>query len=154
MNDLSMDMLRLSAKGYACSQILILLALDLQGESNPGLVRAMTGLSHGMGQCGELCGALSGGVCLLGLYAGKGADSELEHEHFQLMVAELVEWFRETPCASCPSMRCEDILGGPEAKPNPAKCGALVMDVYARTMNLLLENGIDPAIPRQEAPAT
>jgi len=151
MNDLSLDMLRLSAKGYACSQILILRALELQGESNPGLVRAMTGLSHGMGHCGELCGALTGGVCLLGLYAGKGTDEEREHDRFQVMVAELVEWFRGTACAGCCGIRCEDILGGPEARPDPARCGALVMDVYARCMDILLENSIDPALPREEA---
>jgi len=95
MDDIAIRMMRLSGRGYCCSQILVLLALEGLGRSNRGLVRAMHGLCHGMGHSGEVCGVLSGGVCLLGYYAGKGGDDEPGHPTFPAMVQDLVEWFRE-----------------------------------------------------------
>lgn len=47
MNDYDLDIIRLAHEGYCCSQIVILMALELQGISNPGLIRAMNGLCHG-----------------------------------------------------------------------------------------------------------
>jgi len=66
-----MWLLELGAKGYSCAQMLVIGALRLMGRENPDLVRAVAGLAQGVG-CGELCGALSGGACLLSLYTGKG----------------------------------------------------------------------------------
>lgn len=45
-----MRMLELTTQGYACSQILLLLAMEMSGEENSGVVRAMSALNEGM--CG------------------------------------------------------------------------------------------------------
>ncbi len=146
MNDLSLPLLEMAAQGYCCSQMIVLLGLELQGRENPELVRATAGLGHGLGQSGELCGALLGGICLLGLYTGKGGPKEQEHERLQLMVADLVDWFRGTACAECAGIRCADILG--DAPPDPSRCGGLVMGVYTRVLEILQEQGIDPTVPK------
>lgn len=146
MNDISLPILEMAARGFCCSQMIILLGLELQGRENPELVRSMTGLGHGLGHSGELCGALLGGAALLGLHAGKGSPGEQEHEHLQLMVAELVDWFRVTACADCSGIRCADILG--DAVPDPVRCGGLVLGVYGRVLELLQEQGIDPTVPK------
>ena len=49
MDDTMIRMMRLAQKGYTCSQILILLALEARGEQNPSLVRAAAGLAYGCG---------------------------------------------------------------------------------------------------------
>ena len=68
----------LKQQGFFCSQVLMQLALDLQGRDNAPLVRAMHGLAGGLGFMGETCGAPTGGACVLGLYAGKGTADEPE----------------------------------------------------------------------------
>ena len=55
-------MLKLASQGFHCSQILILMGLDAQGKQNADLVRAMEGLAGGVGFCGDICGALTGGA--------------------------------------------------------------------------------------------
>ena len=59
-------MLELSGQGFYCAQILLILALEAEGKENPDLVRAMSGLNGGLGFSGNVCGALTGGCCLLG----------------------------------------------------------------------------------------
>jgi hypothetical protein len=114
----------------------------------------MAGLGHGLGFCGETCGAVLGGACLIGLYAGRGLApgvADREHPRFGLMVAELVEWFRQDACAACPGIRCADILGE-EGRPDPARCGSLVEGVYRKVLELLQASGIDPAEARAAGP--
>ena len=80
------QMMALRKQGFYCSQILILQGLELMGKSNPDLVRAMQGLAGGMGFSGEICGALTGGACLLGLYAGKGLPEQEGDPRLAFMV--------------------------------------------------------------------
>ena len=47
MDDLTIRMLQLAHQGYACSQVMILLALEACGRSNPDLVRCMAGPAYG-----------------------------------------------------------------------------------------------------------
>ena len=62
--------------GYQCAQVLLLYALEAQGIDNPDLVRAMGGLNRGMSNYRSVCGSLSGGLCLLSYFAGKGSAEE------------------------------------------------------------------------------
>ena len=95
--DLFMRMLDLTSQGYACSQILLMLGMELNGEENSAVVRTMAGLNEGMYGSGRLCGCLTGGSCLLGYFSGKGLEEdELEHPAFRKMVAEFSAWFEET----------------------------------------------------------
>jgi hypothetical protein len=52
MDDLTIRMMQLAARGYCCSQILGWLALEAQGRRNPDLVRALSGLCLGVGNSG------------------------------------------------------------------------------------------------------
>jgi hypothetical protein len=80
MDDAMIRMMRLAQKGYTCSQILILLALEARAEENPSLVRAAAGLAYGCGTGKGSCGVLTGGSCVIALFAGKGSDEEQESE--------------------------------------------------------------------------
>jgi hypothetical protein len=51
MDDTLIRMMQLGQQGYTCSQIIMLLGLEVRAESNPGLVRAMAGLAYGCGSC-------------------------------------------------------------------------------------------------------
>ncbi|HHW45175.1 hypothetical protein GFC01_00520 [Desulfofundulus thermobenzoicus] len=146
MNDELLRMLELYRQGFNCSQILLLLGLETLGKSNPDLIRAMTGLGGGLGFSGKTCGALTGGVCLLGLYAGRGVRGEREHDRFLLMVEELVQWFEQEIGRSYGGINCAEIMGEKLAsKTVGSQCGNIVGSTYARVKEILIASGIEPA---------
>ena len=80
------ELMKLRAKGFCCSQIILILALEAQGKTDKDLVRSMAGLCYGIEGAGEVCGALSGGACLISLYTAKGGDGEEADHRYPLMV--------------------------------------------------------------------
>ena len=145
MSEQMFRMFELAQQGFYCSQILLLLGLEAQGKDNPELIRAMSGLAGGLGFSGLTCGALTGGACLLGLYAGKGTPGESEHPRFQIMVNELVEWFKEEVGSSCGGINCEDILGEDlQYKVVSVQCGNIVSNTYEKVWEILINNEIHP----------
>jgi hypothetical protein len=145
MSGYLLDILPLAARGYCCSQMLGLLALEARGEDNPGLVRALGGLCHGMGQCGRTCGVLTGGACVVSLYLGKGADHEAASDKADLAVSEFVDWFTERT-GQYGGMACADILGECfENKPDLSRCAELIGEAWAQILTILTGLGVDPA---------
>jgi C_GCAxxG_C_C family probable redox protein len=142
MNDEMFRMVELGGKGFYCSQILIFMGLEAQGKENPDLIRAMAGLAGGLGFSGDTCGALTGGACLLGLYAGKGLDDEREDPRLNVMITELVEWFSDKYGKLYGGISCETILDKNPQSRN-TRCPSLVLGTYEKVKTLLLENGFD-----------
>jgi hypothetical protein len=140
-----MDLLReLKRQGFFCSQILILMGLELQGKTNPDLVRTMHALAGGLGFTGETCGSLTGGACLLGLYAGKGTPEQEDDPRLLFMVEDLVRWFKSDYGEKYGGIRCQDIVG--ENPKNMAeRCPLIVLGTFQKVKELLVENGFDLA---------
>lgn len=140
--DLFSQMLALSGEGYMCSQILFILTLESQGKENPDLIRAMGGLTGGMGFSGKTCGALTGGACLLGYFGAKGEASDRSDGRAQAMITEFVQWFEEEMGTAYQGINCSDIL-----EDNPAntlvRCPDIVAGVYEKVMAILEENGYE-----------
>ncbi len=131
----------LGRAGMQCSQILVTLALTLQGKTDRDLVRAAHGLCQGMG-AGETCGALTGGACMLGLYAGRGAPDEADDARLQFMLDDLVHWFSSGYGQTYGSIRCDDIVGE-HGEHLAERCPNMVVGVYQKAKELLVENGFD-----------
>ncbi len=144
MDDTLIRMLQLGKQGYTCSQIIILLGLEGRGEINPNLVRAMGGLAYGCGSGGGTCGTLTAGCCLLALYAGKGSAEETPSDRFDLMLQELNDWFSHYTGCSPNDLSCSSIVGEAGPAASRQRCGAIVADTYAKVMEILSFNGIDP----------
>lgn len=100
-------MFRLKNAGYCCTQIMLKLALDEEEKENKDLLRAANGLCMGIGSSQKICGVLTGGIMVLGLYAGKGADREFPNPIYSQMVDEYTDWFE----ATYESTECRDIIG-------------------------------------------
>ena len=135
-------LLTLRQQGFFCSQIILLQGLEMLGKENPDLIRAMQGLAGGLGFSGELCGALSGGAALLGLYAGKGTPQEPLDPRLDFMILDLVEWFTTGYGQQYGGIRCADILAGNNQN-QIARCPMLVSEVFQKVKELLVENGYD-----------
>lgn len=132
----------LRKQGFYCSQMILLQGLEQIGKSNPDLVRAMHGLAGGLGFSGELCGALTGGASLLGLYAGKGTPEQPEDPRLDFMIIDLVKWFKAEYGEQFGGLRCEEILAGKNQN-QMICCPLLVTGVFQKVNELLLENGYD-----------
>lgn len=135
-------MIELKRQGFYCSQILLIMGMDLLGKSNPDLVRSMHGLTRGLGDSGEICGALTGAACLLGFYAGKGTPEQEEDPRLDFMVADLVSWFKEEYTPRYGGIRCEEILRD-DPRGLVTRCPVLVSESFQKVKELLVENGFD-----------
>ena len=131
--------MELGMQGYNCSQILLLLALEAQKKENPDLIRAMNGLLAGLG-CGKTCGVLTGGCCLLGLYAGKGSAEKDADENLSLMLTTFVEWFEAEYGTKYGGINCDDVMAG-DMRNRLARCPSMVLESMARLKEILAENG-------------
>ena len=140
MNAEAARMAELQAQGFHCSQILLMVGLERLGKHNPDLVRAMTGLANGLGHMGKTCGVLTGAICLLGLYAGRGAAEEQEHPLLTVMVQNLVSWFEETYGFRYGGIDCHSILDD-DAWNRMLRCPLMVTETYAKVISLLEEHG-------------
>lgn len=142
MNEYDIDILRLAGAGYCCSQIVMQLALEVEGRENPGLIRAMSGLCHGFPVMDGTCGALNGAACMLAYYAGKGRADEEESDRLPLMLSELGDWFKDYASGRFSGIKCSDIVV--DGRIDSTICGGLVSECYGKALTILVENGFDP----------
>jgi C_GCAxxG_C_C family probable redox protein len=146
MENVALRMLELKFNGYCCVQIMLLMALDAQGKKNADLVRTAGGLCNGVGMSGEICGALSGGICILSLYTGKGSHDEETDRRYPLMANELIEWFRTEISRDYGGIRCADII---RQNPDKSACSPIVVATYEKTFEILIAHGLDPSSGRE-----
>jgi hypothetical protein len=135
-------MMELKKQGFFCSQILLIMGLEMMGKENPELIRSVHGLAGGLGFTGDTCGVLSGGACLLGLYAGKGQPQEQDDPRLLFMIEDLVKWFKEGFGSQYGGISCEVIVGD-SAKNQTTRCPLLVEQTFQKVKELLVENGFD-----------
>ena len=144
MDELTIRVMRFASQGLYCSQIMMALALETRGEENPQLIRSLAGLAFGCGDGRGTCGVLTGGACVLGLYAGKAAPGEEESLRFPAMQEELSDWFARE---AGNGITCEAIMGDAMTRAPQQKCGELAAKAFGRLLEILQANGFDPAEP-------
>lgn len=143
MHDTMIRVLRWAHKGYTCSQILVLLALEARGEQNPALVRAAGGLAYGCGAGEGTCGVLTGGCCVLALFAGKGSDDEAASDRLVSMLQELSDWFSGHVGGRFGGITCQAVVGEDGTEGARQRCGEILSETYAKTVEILAANGFD-----------
>lgn len=145
MNDMAFEMFKLANAGYCCTQIMVKMALDAEGIENPDLLRAVNGLCMGIGSSQKTCGVLEGGIVILGLYAGKGKDTEYPKQDYGKMVDEYKEWFENENG----STECQDIIGVvsvTDFNTNQSyrlKCGDTLSKSFMKVVEILQEHGYE-----------
>lgn len=130
---------------YRCGHILAKLALEAQGRDNPELVRAMSGLSLGMGQ-GFNCASLSGGCGLLGLYGGSDSGDDRARKRVDIMVEEFAGWFETEMIEKFGSINCEEIIEFDPAM-KLKRCPGVILASWLKIKEILAKNKIDVARP-------
>jgi C_GCAxxG_C_C family probable redox protein len=94
--------------GLSCSQAILLTYGTKHGLNQETATRLGTGFSGGFGRHGEICGAVTGAVVVIGLKYGmaKLGDDEAKSHTYRL-VGEFLTKFK----AKYRSIHCRDLLG-------------------------------------------
>ncbi|GAB6178387.1 C-GCAxxG-C-C family protein [Desulfobaculum senezii] len=154
LTDTSLHIMTLTGQGYCCAQIMVKLCLDTMQRDNPDLLRAVSGLCVGGGDCAGTCGILTGGACALSLYAGKGEDTETPDDKQPLLLETFRDWFAARAVERFGGITCGDIAGTDCPTPSPDRCGTLLAEAADEVLRILADNGIDPTLSRDDADAS
>jgi len=106
------------------------------GELDPQCVRMATGLAGGLGDTQqEMCGALNGGVLVIGGLLGRESLSESDAPAFALAVRYRERFLAEFGCTQCGRLRDKVVY----APGGLGSCGALVERAATVLLDLLAE---------------
>jgi hypothetical protein len=142
LDELIVRVIELAERNYKCSQILIKLALEGEGKSNPDLIRSMAGLGDGCGFQNETCGLVTGAACLLAWYSRKDSDDEIPSETLLLMLQDLDQWFENEIGGNFKSTRCKDIVGELSVtQEGKLICGRLLLATHSKSNDILMSHG-------------
>ena len=81
--------------GYNCAQSVVLAYEDILGVDKDTLLRASAPFGGGMGRLREVCGAVSGGVMVLGLLIGADTLNPDEKRRLYALERDFAERFKE-----------------------------------------------------------
>ena len=98
----------LFAEGYSCSQSLLVSRAGQFGLSTENALKVSAAFGGGLGRQGEVCGAVSGALMVIGLAHGQTTPQQKEaKEHtYQLTRRFIAEFTRRTG-----ALHCRDLLG-------------------------------------------
>ena len=144
MTDADRVVSRLS-EGFACSQAVLLGFASSFGLDPDVAARVSAAFGGGMGRMGEVCGAVSGALMVIGLASGNvtAQDKESKERAYQL-VREFASRFRSRHG----SLLCRELLGCDLSQPGAlalaherklfaARCPTLVRDAAEIAAELL-----------------
>jgi hypothetical protein len=146
MDDEALTMFKLFNAGYRCTQIMLKMALDEEEKENEDLLRALNGLSIGVGSTApKICGVITAGIAILGLYAGKGNDLEFPKPGYSSMVDEYNEWFEE----EFGGVDCRELIGvvtftdWATKQEYRLKCGNILIKSYKKIQVILADHDFE-----------
>lgn len=101
----------MAVQRFHCSQAIAAAGLERLGKKDADIIRVMGAFGGGLGGNGEVCGALAGGLAVLGLKYSRATAEEKENPRMWKETEELVRRFRDEIVHSNGSICCRDIAG-------------------------------------------
>jgi C_GCAxxG_C_C family probable redox protein len=92
--------------GYNCSESVLLTMTEHWGCKDELIPRVATPFGGGMGRCGSVCGAVTGGVMAIGVRCGRNAPTEKPSRAY-----ELAETFFRRFEKQNGSVVCRELIG-------------------------------------------
>lgn len=95
-------------QGYSCSQAVLSARCERYGLDQKTALTIAAGFGGGMGRSGNACGAVTGGIAIIGLHAGsdKARDTEAKENTYR-MVRQFVSGFEDM----FGSVNCTELMG-------------------------------------------
>ncbi len=123
------------ADSYNCAEAVVAAFSEARGEAPRALTALVSGFGGGVGGLGHMCGAISGGLVVLGRAAG---EMGLDRATTRGMARELLETFErafgETSCRALTAHDCEAANGAPFDVRQCGKYLRLVAGTCARSL--------------------
>ncbi len=121
-------------EGYRCSEcILIAVGPQYIKEVEPVMVRMSTSFAGGVGGTGEeLCGALAGGIMLIGALYGR-SDAQTNDDYCMELVKEFHTVFKE----EFGHIQCQQLKDNWVGKPGQEDCALLTKETAGVLINIL-----------------
>jgi len=94
---------------FHCSQAVAAVGQEKLGKGNDEVIRAMGAFGGGLGGNGEVCGALAGGLAVLGLRYSRAAAGEKEDLNMWAAAEEMLRRFRDEIVDQGGTIYCRDI---------------------------------------------
>jgi C_GCAxxG_C_C family probable redox protein len=138
----------LASKRYLCSESILIAISNWLGIQNELIPKIATGFGAGIGGCGTVCGAISGGVIALGLIFGRNEVKETTVRPYWF-ARELLEKFeKEFGHVTCRELTgC--ILGTDEGRKKfveekmwDTKCRHYIQGVTAMVYDMISERSL------------
>jgi len=130
------------ASGFGCAQCVASVFAEELGVSEVTAQKIALGFGGGLGRSGEVCGALSGGIMVLGMKNGvssmDGEANKVAKDKVYALDQELIRRFKERIGA----IRCNDILGF-DMNDAEARKEALEKGVFATRCNGCIKDGVE-----------
>lgn len=92
---------------YNCAQAVMMAFPELLAANQESIIKQAVGFGGGMGRLQEVCGAITGGIMIIGLHQGSGIPKKENKEFVYKKVQELGDRFR----ADWGTIKCSDLLG-------------------------------------------
>jgi C_GCAxxG_C_C family probable redox protein len=109
MRKKAIDMM--AVQRFHCSQAVAAVGQEKLGKGNDDVIRAMGAFGGGLGGNGEVCGALAGGLAVLGLRYSRAPGDEKENPKMWADAQELMRRFRDEIVNQAGTIDCRDIAG-------------------------------------------
>lgn len=134
-----------AVKGFLCSESVLLAISDWLGIQNRLIPKIATGFGAGIGGCGSVCGAISGGIMALGLKFGRNEVEKQEMKPYWFAFKLLKRFEKEFGCITCRELTSCDLtteVGRKkymEQKFWETKCRQYIGSVTAAVFDLISE---------------
>jgi len=134
-----------AAKGFLCSESVLLAVSDWLGIQNRLIPKIAIGFGAGIGGCGSVCGAISGGIMALGLKFGRNEVEKQEMKPYWFAFKLLRRFEKEFGCITCRELTSCDLTTEvgrkkyTEQKFWETKCRQYIRSVTAAVFNLISE---------------
>ena len=93
--------------GYNCAQSVLLTIAKRYKVRSALIPKIATGFGSGIGRCGSVCGALTGGVMAIGMRCGTNKPSRRERERCYELTEKLFARFKDRHG----TILCRDLIG-------------------------------------------
>ncbi|MEE9912952.1 MAG: C-GCAxxG-C-C family protein [Deltaproteobacteria bacterium] len=99
----------MAVERFHCSQAIAAAGQEKLGHGSDEVIRAMGAFGGGLGGNGEVCGALAGGLAVLGLRYSRAAAGEKENPKMWAAAEEMMRRFRDEIVNQDGTIYCRDI---------------------------------------------
>ena len=99
----------MAVQRFHCSQAIAAVGQEKLGKVSDDVLRAMGAFGGGLGGNGEVCGALAGGLAVLGLRYSRANRDEKENPRMWADAQELVRRFRDEVVNQNGAIDCREI---------------------------------------------